>query len=46
MRFARTLEAGIANARLHIVDGAGHGLPWSHPEELNRVVREFLEQDQ
>jgi pimeloyl-ACP methyl ester carboxylesterase len=42
LRFARVLEAGIPNARLEIVPGAGHGLPWSHPDALNQAVREFL----
>jgi 3-oxoadipate enol-lactonase len=43
MRFARALEAGIPNATLHTVAGAGHGLPWSHPEEFNRAVLAFLD---
>ena len=43
LRFARALEAGIPNATLRLVPGAGHGLPWSHPEEFNRIVRGFLE---
>ena len=42
-RFVRSLSAGIADTTTHIVEGAGHGLPWSHPEEFNRVVGEFLE---
>ncbi len=44
LRFARALEAGIPNATLRLVPGAGHGLPWSHPEEFNRIVRTFLEE--
>lgn len=43
LRFARTLQSGIPDATLRLVEGAGHGLPWSHPDELNRLVREFLE---
>ncbi len=43
LRFARTLEAGIPDATLRLVEGAGHGLPWSQPEEFNRIVGEFLE---
>ena len=43
LRFARALDAGIADTTLHTVPGAGHGLPWSHPDEFNRVVGEFLE---
>ena len=43
-RFARSLEAGIPNATLRLVEGAGHGLPWSHPEEFNRLARAFLEE--
>ena len=43
LRFARALETGIPNAQLRLVEGAGHGLPWSQPEEFNRIVRPFLE---
>ncbi len=43
LRFARALEAGIPNATLTLVPGAGHGLPWSHPGEFTRAVRAFLE---
>ncbi len=43
LRFARALDAGIADTTLHTVPGAGHGMPWSHPQEFNRVVGEFLE---
>jgi pimeloyl-ACP methyl ester carboxylesterase len=42
LRFARELEAGIPNATLTLVPGAGHGVPWSHAEEFNRIVGEFL----
>jgi pimeloyl-ACP methyl ester carboxylesterase len=42
LRFARVLEAGIPDARLVTVPGAGHGLPWSHPDALNDAVRDFL----
>jgi pimeloyl-ACP methyl ester carboxylesterase len=42
LRFARVLESGIPDARLVVVPGAGHGLPWSHPDALNEAVREFL----
>ena len=44
LRFARALHAGVPNAKLHVVEGAGHGLPWSHPEEFNTAVRAFLEE--
>ncbi|MCH8901597.1 MAG: alpha/beta hydrolase, partial [Chloroflexi bacterium] len=44
LRFARALEAGIAGATLRLVEGAGHGLPWSHPEEFNSIVGEFLDE--
>src|SRR3990170_4830872 len=40
LRFARVLEAGIPNATLRVVPGAGHGLAWSHPEEFNGIVAE------
>ena len=42
LRFARALEAGIPSTTLRLVEGAGHGLPWSHLEEFNRIVRSFL----
>ncbi len=38
----RGLQAGITGATLRLVEGAGHGLPWSHAEEFNRIVVEFL----
>ncbi len=43
LRFARELESGIPNATLRLVPGVGHGLPWSHAEEFNSVVGEFLD---
>ena len=43
LRFARTLEAGIPNTTLRLVEDAGHGLPWSQPDEFNRIVGEFLD---
>jgi pimeloyl-ACP methyl ester carboxylesterase len=33
----------IPNARLAIIDGAGHAPPMSHPDEFNAVVRQFLD---
>ncbi|MEX1253381.1 MAG: alpha/beta fold hydrolase [Dehalococcoidia bacterium] len=44
LRFARALEAGIPHARLVLVPGAGHGLPWSHPDALNEAIRAFLDE--
>lgn len=41
----RGLEAGIAGATLRLVEGAGHGLPWRHAEEFNRIVGEFLDKE-
>ncbi len=43
MHHANMLRAGIAGARLVIIDGADHALIWTHPEELEHVTDEFLE---
>lgn len=37
----RTHEA-IPGSRLHVIPGGPHGINASHPEEFNRVLREFL----
>ncbi|KAJ7747831.1 alpha/beta-hydrolase [Mycena metata] len=34
---------GKAETELVYVEGAGHDLPWTHAEEMGRVVLEFLE---
>jgi len=39
---ARMLHAGIRDSRLVVVEGAGHTLIWTHPEELVRVTEDFL----
>jgi len=36
------LHAGIQGSRLAVIDGAGHTLIWTHPEQLTRIVEEFL----
>lgn len=38
---AEDLAAGLPNAELRIVEGAGHGLPLTHGEEVVRAVMEF-----
>jgi pimeloyl-ACP methyl ester carboxylesterase len=40
---AKMLHDGIAGSRLVVVDGADHALIWTRPDELARVVEEFLE---
>jgi 3-oxoadipate enol-lactonase len=40
---AKMLHEGIAGSRLVVVDGADHALIWTRPDELARVVEEFLE---
>ena len=42
-RQARLLAAGIPGAQLHALRGAGHELPLSHPVELARLVRAWLD---
>jgi 3-oxoadipate enol-lactonase len=39
---ARMLNKGIPDSRLAVVEGAGHGLIWTHRRDLERVVDEFL----
>lgn len=39
---AERLAALIPEARLELVDGAGHLLPMERPDELNRLIRSFL----
>jgi pimeloyl-ACP methyl ester carboxylesterase len=38
---AETYAAEIPDARLEVVDGAAHWLPFEQPDELARLVREF-----
>ncbi len=38
----KELAAGIPDARLEIIERAGHNAPSERPSEVNRVVREFL----
>ena len=39
---ARTLETLPAGSAVHVVEGAGHFLQLEQPEQVNRLVREFL----
>jgi pimeloyl-ACP methyl ester carboxylesterase len=39
---ARILHERIAGSRLHVIQGAGHVFWHSHPDEVVRVVTEFL----
>jgi 3-oxoadipate enol-lactonase / 4-carboxymuconolactone decarboxylase len=40
---AEALQRGIPDARLVVVDGAGHALPNEKPAELNQALAEFVE---
>jgi 3-oxoadipate enol-lactonase len=42
MRFAKTLHEAIPGARLAVLQGTGHGLIWTHAEELNTLALSFL----
>jgi pimeloyl-ACP methyl ester carboxylesterase len=39
---ADAYTAGIAGARLAVIEGAGHMVPMERPEEFTAAVREFL----
>jgi pimeloyl-ACP methyl ester carboxylesterase len=39
---AETLQSGIAGSRLVTIQGAGHGLIWTHTDDFLRVVDQFL----
>jgi non-heme chloroperoxidase len=36
------LAAGIATARLHVIDQAPHGLLWTHANQVNEALLGFL----
>jgi pimeloyl-ACP methyl ester carboxylesterase len=42
MHHARMLHEGIRGSELVVIEGAGHGLIWTHPAELMRAVDAFL----
>jgi pimeloyl-ACP methyl ester carboxylesterase len=44
MRFSSLLAAGIPDNRLVVVDGAGHGLIWSHPEIVSDHIESFFKE--
>jgi 3-oxoadipate enol-lactonase len=43
MHHARMLRDGIPGSRLVVVEGAGHEMIWTHPNEFQRSVDEFLD---
>jgi 3-oxoadipate enol-lactonase len=42
MHHARMLNKGIPDSRLVVVEGAGHGMIWTHRREFEGIVAEFL----
>ncbi|PZC48266.1 MAG: 2-hydroxy-6-oxo-octa-2,4-dienoate hydrolase [Chloroflexi bacterium] len=42
MDMARTLQTGIPESRLTVIEDGGHYLPTTHAPEFNRIVAEFL----
>lgn len=44
-RITEVLHEAIPGSRYRIVDGAGHMSPFTHPEEVARIVREHLRAD-
>jgi pimeloyl-ACP methyl ester carboxylesterase len=39
---AKTLHDGIRGSQLFVIEGAGHALIWTHPDELVRMTEQFL----
>ena len=39
---ADIMLAGIANSRLEVLEGGGHGFLWEIPEAFNQAVMDFL----
>ena len=39
----RGLEEWIPDMRLEILPGAGHWVPYERPDEVNRLIREFVD---
>lgn len=39
----RDLEEWIPDMRLEVLPGAGHWVPYERPEEVNRLIREFVD---
>ena len=42
VKYSTYLESNISNAKLEIIEGAGHGLYLEKPNPFNQAVREFL----
>ena len=42
VKYAREAAGRIPNAKLHIIEGAGHWTQRDYPEEVNRVMVDFL----
>jgi pimeloyl-ACP methyl ester carboxylesterase len=42
MHHARMLHAGIRGSQLVVIEGAGHTLIWTRPDEFVRVTEDFL----
>jgi pimeloyl-ACP methyl ester carboxylesterase len=42
LHHARMLHEGIRGSKLVVIDGAGHTLIWTHPDELVQVAEDFL----
>ncbi len=42
MRFSQRLARDIPNNRLEVIEGAGHGMIWSHPDVVVDHVGQFL----
>jgi len=40
--YAQTIAAGLPNAALHVLPGAGHASFWESAESFNRIILDFL----
>lgn len=36
------LEKNIKSLKIETINGAGHALPWTNPQEISRIINEFI----
>jgi pimeloyl-ACP methyl ester carboxylesterase len=40
---AEIMKQNVAGSQMRVVAKAGHYSPWEHPEEVGRLLRQFLD---